>query len=41
MISGSRAFNDGERVTTSSIAKGKIANNEIVTTGSGSRYFLS
>jgi hypothetical protein len=41
MISGSRAFKDGDRVTTSSIAKGKIANNEIVTTGSGSKYFLS
>lgn len=41
IISGSKSFNDGEKVTTSMIAKGKIAKGEIVTTGSGSRYFLS
>ena len=40
-ISGSPSFNDGERVTTSMIKKGKVAKNEVVTTGSGSRYFLS
>ena len=39
-ISGSKTFKDGERVTTSTIAKGKIGKKEVVTTGSGSRYFL-
>lgn len=41
IISGSKAFDDGERVTTSMIKKGTIAKNEIVITGSGSKYFLS
>jgi hypothetical protein len=41
IISGSNAFNDGERVTTSIIKKGTIAKNEVVTTGSGSKYFLA
>ena len=40
LISGSRSFDDGERITTSNIAKGTIASGEVVTTGSGSRYFL-
>ena len=39
-ISGSSAFRDGERVTTSPIKSGKIANGQVVTTGSGSKYFL-
>jgi len=41
IISGSINFDEGERVTTSAISKGKIAQNEVVTTGSGSRYFLA
>ena len=41
LIYGSPVFSDGDRVTTSAIAKGNIAANEVVTTGSGSRYFLS
>jgi len=40
IISGSINFNEGERVTTSMITKGIIDQGEIVTTGSGSRYFL-
>jgi hypothetical protein len=40
IISGSINFNEGERVTTSPLAKGKVASNEVVTTGSGSKYFL-
>jgi hypothetical protein len=40
-ISGSPNFRDGERVTTSPIIKGRYAKGEVVTTGSGSRYFLS
>lgn len=41
LISGSKAFSDGDRVTTSPITKGNVAGGEVVTTGSGSRYFLS
>ncbi len=41
LISGSKAFTDGDRVTTSPIVSGKIARGEVVTTGSGSKYFLS
>jgi hypothetical protein len=41
IITGSKAFNDGERVTTSAIKNGKIAKNEVVITGSGSKYFLA
>lgn len=41
IISGSKTFTDGERVTTSQIAKGIFAKGEVITTGSGSRYFLS
>jgi hypothetical protein len=40
-ISGSNAFNDGEKVTTSPIKNGKVAKSEVVTTGSGSKYFLA
>jgi chemotaxis protein histidine kinase CheA len=40
IISGSKSFKDGEQVTTSIIARGKIARKETVTTGSSSRYFL-
>mmetsp|Transcript_13844 Transcript_13844/g.21233 ORF Transcript_13844/g.21233 Transcript_13844/m.21233 type:complete len:855 (-) Transcript_13844:220-2784(-) len=39
-ISGSPAFEEGERITTSPIAKGDISAGEVVQTGSGSRYFL-
>ena len=39
-ISGSPNFRDGEAVTTSPIAKGRIERGAVVTTGSGSRYFL-
>jgi hypothetical protein len=41
IISESKAFDDGERVTTSIIKKGTIAKNEVVITGSGSKYFLA
>ncbi|GKY97768.1 hypothetical protein MPSEU_000735000 [Mayamaea pseudoterrestris] len=41
LISGSPNFRDGERITTSPIASGRIAAEETVRTGSGSRYFLS
>lgn len=41
LISGSNIFSDGDRVTTSPISKGKIEKFEVVTTGSGSRYFLA
>ena len=40
-ISGSKSFNEGEKITTSPIAKGLVVPGEVVTTGSGSRYFLS
>ena len=41
LITGSKNFSEGERVTTSPIVKGKVEVGEVVTTGSGSRYFLS
>lgn len=40
LVKGSRAFEDGARVTTSPITSGTIASGEVVRTGSGSRYFL-
>lgn len=40
LVSGSRGFKDGERITTSAIATGKLESGELVQTGSGSRYFL-
>lgn len=40
-ISGSPNFKENEKVTTSPIVKGDIAGGEVVTTGSGSRYFLN
>jgi len=40
LISGSPNFKEGERVTTSMIVNGRIESGEVVTTGSGSRYFL-
>ena len=40
-ISGSPAFRDGERVTTSPIVRGRYSSGEVVTTGSGSRYYLA
>jgi hypothetical protein len=39
-IKGSNQFQNGERVTTSPIFKGKIQSGEVVVTASGSRYFL-
>jgi len=39
-ISGSRNFDEGEKITTSPIVKGDIANGSLVQTGSGSKYFL-
>jgi hypothetical protein len=41
IISGSINFDDGERVTTSMIENGRIDSGEVVTTGSGSKYFLA
>ena len=40
-ISGSPNFPEGERITTSSIAKGTVGSGEVVQTGSGSSYFLA
>jgi flagellar biosynthesis GTPase FlhF len=40
-ISGSSSFRDGEQVTTSPIAQGRVESGSTVKTGSGSRYFLS
>jgi len=41
IITGSINFKEGELVTTSMITKGRIDQGEVVTTGSGSRYFLA
>lgn len=41
LVSGSRGFDDGQRITTSPIATGTVAPGQIVKTGSGSRYFLA
>jgi hypothetical protein len=40
-IYGSPNFDDGDRVETTAIATGDVANGGVVKTGSGSRYFLS
>jgi hypothetical protein len=40
-IFGSFNFKDGQRVETSEIARGEIESGYVVTTDSGSRYFLS
>ena len=40
LVSGSRSFTDGERVTTSPIKSGSLSSGEVVVTGSGSKYFL-
>jgi TolA protein len=40
LISGSRIFNNGDKVTTSPIVKGTVDSGQVVRTGSGSRYFL-
>ena len=40
LVRGSRNFADGDKITTSPIAKGKIESGQVVRTGSGSRYFL-
>lgn len=39
-ISGSPNFRNGEQVTTSQIAQGRIEKGSVIKTGSGSRYFL-
>jgi hypothetical protein len=40
-VSGSRDFDNGEKITTSPIPmRGSIASGEVVSTGSGSKYFL-
>ncbi len=41
MIYGSPNFDDGERVDTSPIVSGAVADGSVVRTGSGSRYFLN
>uniref|UniRef100_A0A7S2VF22 Uncharacterized protein n=1 Tax=Entomoneis paludosa TaxID=265537 RepID=A0A7S2VF22_9STRA len=41
MVYGSSSFSDGDRVTTSPIAFGKVSKGEVVKTGSGSKYYLS
>lgn len=40
-ISGAPSFREGEQVTTSMIVNGRIESGEVVTTGSGSKYFLA
>jgi hypothetical protein len=40
IVRGSKSFEEGERITTSPIVKGSVENGQVVTTGSGSRYFL-
>jgi hypothetical protein len=40
LVKGSRVFSDGDKITTSAIASGKLESGQIVRTGSGSRYFL-
>jgi len=40
VITGSEAFSAGERVTTSTIAKGELKAGNVVQTQSGSKYFL-
>lgn len=40
LVFGSKNFRDGERVTTSPIALGKVASGEVVQTGSRSKYYL-
>ena len=40
LVRGSRNFADGDKITTSAIASGKIESGQVVRTGSGSRYFL-
>jgi hypothetical protein len=40
-IRGSPNFRDGERITTSQIANGRIDSGSVVKTGSGSQYYLS
>ena len=39
-ISESTVFEEGERITTSPIARGEVKAGEVVQTGSGSKYFL-
>lgn len=39
-IRGASQFRDGEKITTSPIAKGKISSGELVVTSSGTKYFL-
>jgi hypothetical protein len=39
-IRGTSQFRDGEKITTSPIANGKIFSGELVVTSSGTKYFL-
>ena len=39
-ITGSKAFEEGERVTTSKIESGEFESGSVVMTSSGSKYFL-
>jgi len=39
-VSGSPAFRNGEKITTSPIGRGNVAKGEVVVTTSGSKYFL-
>lgn len=39
-ISGSSSFSDGEKITTSPISRGSIESGKVVTTSSGTKYFL-
>ena len=41
LIFGSPAYDDGERITTSPIVRGDIADGSLVVSGSGSKYFLT
>ena len=40
LITGSPNFSDNERITTSPIVSGAVSPGNVVTTGSGSKYFL-
>jgi hypothetical protein len=41
LITGSPNFSENERITTSEIKSGALSSGSVVTTGSGSKYFLS
>jgi len=39
-VSGSRGFDDGEKITTSTISSGEFKPGNVVVTETGSKYFL-